>query len=525
MRPDLAQGRATRLLWPALALVMLAACYDGATPTAPSNPSPGATPSAPTTSASGTLNVVLGRPTSSSIALNVMADVGTQVSVDYGTTPGTYAASSTTETVGSGGTAVVELTRLAGNTRYYYRARYRALSDSAFRTEPERTFVTQRAAGVGFTFGVQGDSHPERAGNMFNADLYAANMRNVAAAGHDFYLALGDDFSVEPLLDRNALTQEGVDRLYATQRAWFGIPGASTPMFLVNGNHEQAAAYLLNARFPTPFADAPIFQLRARTSYFALPTTDGFYDADLEQLPGIGPLRDYYAWTWGDALFVTLDPYWHSPVPVDNGAPGVDKTRDQWESTIGDAQYAWLKRVLETSRARYKFVFEHHVLGTGRGAAALVHSYEWGGYNRAGTAYEFPSMRPTWAKPLHQLFNDTGVTIVFSAHDHVFARETVDKVVYQSVPNPADNTYTAFNADAYLPNRVLLPGARYAAGEGVVQPNSGHLSVAVSSAQVTVSYVRAVLPGDEAKAGTSHGSVSVRYAVSPSGVVTQGVAP
>ena len=86
-------------------------------------------------------------------------------------------------------------------------------------------------------------------------------------------------------------------------------------------------------------------------------------------LPGIGPLRDYYAWTWGDALFVTIDPYWHSPVPVDNGVTGVNKVTDLWQVTMGDVQYQWLKQVLESSRARYKFVFEHHVLGTGRGFA------------------------------------------------------------------------------------------------------------------------------------------------------------
>lgn len=524
MTRSLSVGRWARATCAVVLLATVAACYEGSSPTTPSGQS-GTSAPAPTAPVTGTLNVVLGRPTASSIAMNVMAEVGTEVSVDYGLSSGTYGASSTVEKVGSGGTVVLELARLAANTRYYYRARYRAPSDTAFRSEPERSFVTQRAAGASFTFGVQGDSHPERAGNMFNADLYAANMRNVAASGHDFYLALGDDFSSEPLIDRNALSQEAVNQLYAAQRAWFGVPGHSTPVFLVNGNHEQAAAYLLNGRYPTPYANTPVFQLRARTSYFALPVTDGFYDADLEQLSGVGPLRDYYAWTWGDALFVTIDPYWHSPVPVDNGVPGVDKARDQWESTIGDAQYAWLKRVLETSKARYKFVFEHHVLGTGRGAAALVHSFEWGGYNRAGTAYEFPSMRPTWTKPLHQLFNDTGVTIVFSAHDHVFARETVDRVVYQSVPNPADNTYTAFNADAYLPARVLLPGARYVPGDGVVQPNAGHLSVAVGPQQVTVSYVRAVLPGDDARAGASNGSVSARYSVSAAGVVTQGVAP
>jgi hypothetical protein len=33
-------------------------------------------------------------------------------------------------------------------------------------------------------------------------------------------------------------------------------------------------------------------------------------------------------------------------------------------------------------------------------------------------------------------------------HDHVFARQELDGVVSRSVPNPADNTYTAFNDDA-----------------------------------------------------------------------------
>ena len=109
----------------------------------------------------------------------------------------------------------------------------------------------------------------------------------------------------------------------------------------------------------------------------APPVPDGFYSGDTMQVPGVGLVRDYYSFEWGDALFVVIDPYWHSPVPVVNGVPGVEKTKDAWEATIGDEQYAWFKSTLEKSRAKYKFVFEHHVLGTGRGAAALVHTYEW----------------------------------------------------------------------------------------------------------------------------------------------------
>lgn len=445
------------------------------------------------------------------MAVNVMASAGTEVYVEYGTASGLYTANSPVFALTDGPTTTIELAGLQANTRYFYRARYRLASESAYRVEPERSFWTQRASGTTFTFAVQGDSHPERAGQMFNADLYALNMRNAAAERPDFYIGLGDDFSIEPLLDRNTWSESTVNQLYANQRNWFALVGHSTPVFLVNGNHEQAAAYLMNGRYNTPYAAAPALQAKARTSYFALPAPDAFYTGDGDVLPGVGPLRDYYAWTWGDALFVVIDPYWHSPVPVDNGVPGVDKVTDLWQATMGDAQYQWLKRTLESSRARYKFVFEHHVLGTGRGAAAIVHQYEWGGYNKNGAAFEFGSMRPTWTKPIHQLLNDTGVTIFFGAHDHLFAREKVDNVIYQSVPNPADNTYTAFNADAYLPQRVQLPGARYTASDGLTLPNAGHLLVTVSPQQVTVSYTRAVLPGDEAKAGAQNGAASFSY--------------
>jgi len=486
--------------------------------TTPTSPAPTPTPAPqspaiPVTFVAPQLNVVLGRPTATSIAASVLADAGTDVYFEYGTAAGAYSATTPPATGTGGYPLVITISGLSANTRYFYRARYRPSTETAYRAEPERYFQTQRSAGSTFTFGVQGDSHPERANSMFNADLYTLNMKNVASRLPDFYLALGDDFSVENILTANTLSQPNVDALYRNQRTYFGLMGHSTSVFLVNGNHEQAAQYLLNGRFNTPYGNAPIFEGKARVGYFALPAPDGFYSGDTQEVAGVGQLRDYYAWEWGDALFVTIDPYWHSPVPVDNGVPGVDKTANTWEATIGDEQYAWLKRTLENSHAKYKFVFEHHVLGTFRGAAAVVHEFEWGGYDRNGTANQFASNRPTWAKPIHQLMNDTGVTIFFSGHDHLFAREKVDNVIYQEVPNPADNTYTAFNSDAYMPARVSLPGARYDPAYGVVMSNAGHVLVTVAPDQVTVAYVRAVLPGDDAKAGGANNVVAFSYIV------------
>ena len=65
-----------------------------------------------------------------------------------------------------------------------------------------------------------------------------------------------------------------------------------------------------------------------------------------------------------------------------------------------------------------------------------------------------------------------GVTIFFQGHDHLFARQELDGIVYQTVPNPADNTYTARSTEAYLSGDIL--------------DNSGYLNVTVSPTQLDV---------------------------------------
>jgi hypothetical protein len=506
----------------AFAAVVAAACGQG------SSSSPTA-PTAPTTPAPVSqirLATVLGRPTDTSIAVSVVAEAGAEISVEYGTSSARYTAQTPVSTATGRGPVVIDVTGLAPDTRYYYRTRARLAGQTAIGADAEQSFHTARRPGSAFTFGIQGDSHPERTGKMFSADLYARNLQNVAGRRPDFYVCLGDDFSIESLINSNQVTTSGVEQVYRTQRDFLAAAVApSTPIFLVNGNHEEAARYLINGRYNTPFANAAIFAGSSRVTWFPLPSEGPFYSVDDATVPGIGPLRDYYAWEWGDALFVVIDPYWHSPVPVDAPVPGVTASGDDWAATIGDAQYQWLKRTLEASRARWKFVLTHHVLGTGRGAASLVHLQEWGGYSKKG-AYEFPAFRPGWARPIHQLLKANNVTMVLFGHDHLFAREKVDGVIYQSVPNPADNTYTAFNADAYVPSSIRLPGAAYDAAFGVTMSNSGFLEVSVAPESVTVSYVRAVLPGDDTRTGgVSNDGVAFSYVVPKTGDSARPVSP
>ena len=128
-----------------------------------------------------------------------------------------------------------------------------------------------------------------------------------------------------------------------------------------------------------------------------------------------------------------------------------NKNRDLWNVTLGETQYRWFKQTLETSTARYKFVFAHHINGTGRGGIELANSYEWG--DAAGLA----AHRPGWEKTIHQLMVDNHVTIFFQGHDHLFAYQQLDGVVYQTLPSPADPNYAADNASAYHQARSSPP--------------------------------------------------------------------
>jgi len=373
-----------------------------------------------------------------------------------------------------------------------YRLNSRKPGERDFVAGEEHRFHTQRVMDSTFTFEIQGDSHPERR-QQYDPMLYSQTLRAAAADRPDFYLAIGDDFSVDTL---GTVTADAVSGIYRNQRLFLGLIGHSAPLFLVNGNHEQAAKYNLDG---TP-GNVAVWAQTNRYRFFPQPAPDGFYTGDAEPVKFIGPLRDYYAWTWGDALFVVIDPYWHSSRPVDNVLGGRAKSGDRWSITLGEAQYRWLKQTLEESRAKYKFVFAHHVLGTGRGGVELAGLYEWGGRDRNGTE-QFDQRRPGWGLPIHQLFVKNRVTIFFQGHDHIFVRQQLDGIVYQTLPEPADPNYALINKEAYRSGDAL--------------PNSGRVRITVSPEKVGVEYLRSYLPKDAAKEHPG-GEIAFRYEITAS---------
>ena len=468
---------------------------------------------------------VLGRPTSTSIAVSVLSSQPVTIFVEYGTSKTRYSSKTSQLQTAPTAPAVFDIKGLRAGTKVYYRVNFKGASDANFMNGKQYSFTTARKAGSTFSFSVHGDTHPERAGKMFNAELYGVTLANIASQQPDFHIMVGDDFSIDPLISKGQASQENVEKIYSTHRNWLTIATSSVPLFLVNGNHEQAAAYLLDGTTTNP----AILAGNARLKYFPLPEPDNFYNGDATPIPGVGLPRDYYSWTWGDALFVTLDPYWHSSNPVDNVAGAVvpedqsataaspkpkkgpataatpgpvggnSKTANLWNIGIGDEQYAWLKQTLETSKARYKFIFAHHVMGTGRGAIEVSTNYEWGGNDPKGQS-TFAKERPNWELPIHDLMVKNKVSIFFQGHDHIFCTQERDGLIYQSMPNPADDTFSMFNEDAYK--------------SGTKAPNSGHVRVTVAPSQAKVEYFLAARSKDSSRKNLS---VAHSYFVKPKG--------
>jgi hypothetical protein len=233
------------------------------------------------------------------------------------------------------------------------------------------------------------------------------------------------------------------------------------------------------------------------------PYPDGFYSGSDDTTDCCSLRENYYAWHWGDALFVVLDPFWYTTRRPHLTGGYHAPSLDGWDWTLGKTQYDWLYRTLHESGAKWKFVFIHHMVGGvlggrsgtspyGRGGIDAAKfrvagrpSFEWGGEDSSGS-FVFGDKRPGWSYgPIHDMLVREGVDIVFKGHDHSFVYEELDGLVYQTCPQPGN---AAYDHGEYHP-------ASYSTGVQV--NNSGHIRVAVGPDSVRVDYVRAVLPRDE----------------------------
>ena len=426
-------------------------------------------------------SILLGSPTATSIKANVFSpDQNGTVVLKYGTSSNSYDKQTDATALSAGKPAVIEINGLDGDTRYYYRINFQPSDSFGSALSDEFTFHTARSIGSTFTFTIQADSHLDENSDL---DLYRRALGNVFADLPDFHVDLGDTFMCEkysaPLTAAllMASDQATVDARYRYERSNFGAVSNSAPLFLVNGNHEGEAGWLADGTRN----NIAVWSSLARQHYFLNPVPDGFYSGDATEEQFIGKRASWYSWEWGNALFVVLDPFWNSKTM---------SSKDPWALTLGEKQYQWLQQTLASSSAKFKFIFIHNLVGgldgQMRGGIEAAPFFEWGGQNLDGTA-GFVQNRPGWSMSIHQLLVKYGVAAVFHGHDHLYAKQELDGVVYQEVPQPS--------AKNFLSGPTLATQYHYLSG--TILSSSGHLRVTVGPTRATVQYVRAWLPVNE----------------------------
>lgn len=432
---------------------------------------------------------LLGKPTDTSISVQLFFDQDIEMSVRYGTLSGIYTQQTRWYSFMADTPAEIILTNLQPNTRYFYQVLYRRSDKDTHIFRREHTFHTQRAFNTPFTFVVQADPHLDE---QSDTALYRLCLQNQLGDNPDFMIDLGDITMNDKLKNKsNRITRDTIVYRCHYLRSYYEEITHSVPLFIALGNHEGEAGWQLSNKND----NIAVWGTLERKKYFTNPSPNVFYSGDTTIHNDVGLRENYYAWEWGNSLFVVLDPYWYTMTKPDS--------MHGWRWTLGKAQYDWLHSVLRTTKSTYKFIFAHQLIGgepDGRGGVEFADLYEWGGNNLDGT-YGFSDNRSGWYKPIKELLKEYKVTIFFHGHDHFFAKQQKDCLVYQETPQPSHpNFQNAGQADDY----------GYV--EGVILPNSGHLRVTVQSDNIKVEYIRAYLPNNETKTRKNK-DVSATYSI------------
>ena len=350
---------------------------------------------------------LLGRPTTSSITLNVVA--GEQPVVCHVT----YREAGLHEDAGllksgecrvdADSSAEITLTSLRADTRYDYRIHARRQGSAESTVVAADSFKTQKLQPGAFSFALLSDSHI----TPFHADrlkILTGTSSSILSRKPEFLLMLGDNIQTftshgGPMTDR----RHGPSLYRLLRRGLGNLPG-SVPVFTVNGNWEGENGW--HPQEERSWAKA------ARKAHFPNPGPDTYPQGGSHD-------EDYYGFTWGDALFLILNVTGYTSTPHTlNSAAG---KRDDW--TLGEKQKAWLHDQLAGSKARWKLLFIHHTVG-GDAGDEVNSRYGRGGGRAAKTGEQ---------ALVHGWMLRYGVQALFYGHDHVFTDIAVDGIHYVCV--------------------------------------------------------------------------------------------
>lgn len=406
-------------------------------------------------------DIIAVRPTNTSVTLSILAYKTCNISISY------YAQNSQTKKEISISLAAnvpkeIMIDGLQQATTYEYIISYKILSTNTIGVSPKYTFCTARPAGNSFSFAILADSHLD---NLTDTTTYLRTLANIVEDKNDFMIDLGDTY----MNDKYGKDFSMAFYNYLAQRYFLSAGGQFLPYYFVQGNHDGEYGFY-NDGTSQSWA---VWSNLMRKKYFPMPEPDGFYSGNTEKDVFAGYLQDYYSWNWGNALFIVLDPFWYT---MSNGQ------QEPWNRTLGATQYNWLKNTLEKSTAKFKFIFIHHLVGgfdvdgKARGGAEAAKFYEWGGSSPDGQVL-FQQKRSGWEMPIHDLLKKYGVNAVFHGHDHFYAYQPFDAIVYQEVPQPG-------SPENIKPTQAPAYGYQ----QGTILGGTGYLRIQITPSSVLVEY-------------------------------------
>ncbi|HIE98740.1 MAG TPA: metallophosphoesterase [Fuerstia sp.] len=427
-------------------------------------------------------NIIVGRLTDNSGAVRVLFHRDVKAWLSYGDQSGKLSSKTDSQNLQDGEPFDFVIDSLAKNTRYFYRLDYQ--THGRIEQSDEFTFHTQRNKDSSFVFTVQADSHLDE---NTSGDVYLQTLDNALIDQPDFHFALGDTF-----MTGKYVKPELSEPQYLAQRYYLGHLCHSAALYFALGNHDGESGN----------RGSNVWATTTRKRYLPNPFPNGFFTGNEQREREVGLPENYYQFQWGNAQFIVLDPFRHTTTRNRGGG-----SAGNWYWTLGKQQYQWLKRSLDESDAKLRFVFLHHLVGGSdrnqRGGKEAAPFWEWGGKGASGED-EFDRHRAGWGKPIHQMLVDHGASVVFHGHDHMFIKQDLDGIVYQLVPQPGHPRSGTRSADEY----------GYLSGE--FQGSSGHVRIRVDGDSARVDYVRAYLRAAE-RGGRHNGDVSYSYMLSGKG--------
>ncbi|MEN9735964.1 MAG: hypothetical protein RL129_674 [Actinomycetota bacterium] len=378
---------------------------------------------------------VAGDVSSNSFTVAITASTTVRAYIEYGYGKSTIVGKTAFITVSKGSTQNLTISGLKANSLVYYRVKYAIGTSLNYASLTQKSLKTAAAQALSAsTFAVQADPHMDE---NSSGEVYDGTLKQIVAASPAFLMDLGDIFMVDKLQSK---TEANIRARFELMKGYYQKLG-NVPLKICLGNHDGELGY---SNFNTK---------KYRKEYFPEQT---------------GELA-YYSFTGPDQLHVVLDPFTYTMK---------NPTAVGWEWTLGKTQYDWLVDTLKNSKEKHKFIYIHHLLvgdPQSRGGVEIAMKNEWGGKNNDGT-YGFDTNRPGWGKPIHQLLLDYKVGFVFKGHDHLYVKQELDGIIYQTVPQPS-----------HPGDKINVSQYGYISGKGV--GGSGFLKVSTSGNQAKVDFI------------------------------------